>query len=118
MNTTPSESASFLFGDLAVSHRIDEKEVRHIAHLARLNLTDEEIARFGAQLNDVVTYIETLNEVSTDRVEPTAHPLPIINVLREDEPRPSMGADRVLANAPSAVPPYFKVPKVLDQMDS
>ena len=101
-----------------MTRRIDEKQVRHIAHLARLKLTDAEVATFGAQLNDIVAYVEKLNEASTDGVEPMAHPLPVCNVLRDDVPKPSLGAERVLANAPDASPPYFKVPKVLDQMDS
>ncbi len=101
-----------------MSERIDEAKVRHIAHLARLRLTDEEIVRFGAQLSDIVSYVEKLGEVNTEGVEPTAHPLPVRNVLRDDVPADSLGVDRVLANAPDSSPPYFKVPKVLDQMES
>ncbi|MBX3393907.1 MAG: Asp-tRNA(Asn)/Glu-tRNA(Gln) amidotransferase subunit GatC [Phycisphaerae bacterium] len=97
---------------------IDESQVRHIAHLARLKLSDEEITRYGAQLSAIVGYIEKLNEVPTDGVEPTAHPLPVCDVLRDDAPRPSLGAELALANAPDSAPPYFKVPKVLDHMDA
>lgn len=101
-----------------MSERIDEATVRHIANLARLKLTDAEVARFGAQLSEIVSYVEQLSEVNTDDVEPTAHPLPVSNVLRDDVPAPSLGVDRVLANAPESTPPYFKLPKVLDQMDA
>lgn len=101
-----------------MSNRIDEATVRHIANLARLRLTDEEVSRFGAQLSDIVTHIEQLNAVNTEGVEPTAHPLPVSNVLRDDIPVESLGVERVLANAPDSTPPYFKLPKVLDQMDA
>ncbi|MBK8270753.1 MAG: Asp-tRNA(Asn)/Glu-tRNA(Gln) amidotransferase subunit GatC [Planctomycetes bacterium] len=101
-----------------MSNRIDERQVRHIAHLARLRLSDEEIARLGSQLSDVVLYVEKLNEVATEGVEPTAHPLAVCNVLREDVVKPSLGVDAVFENAPDAAAPYFKVPKVLDQMDA
>ena len=94
---------------------IDMAEVRRIAHLARLKLTDDECARIGAQLGDILGYMSTLNEAATDGVEPTAHPLPVRNVLRADEPRPSLGVEAVLANAPARDTPYFKVPKVLEQ---
>lgn len=101
-----------------MSDRIDENQVRHIAHLARLRLSDEEVARLGSQLSDVVAYVEKLSEVATDGIEPTAHPLPVSNVLREDVVRESLGVEAVLGNAPDSAAPYFKVPKVLDQMDA
>jgi aspartyl-tRNA(Asn)/glutamyl-tRNA(Gln) amidotransferase subunit C len=95
--------------------KIDPDKVRHIAHLARLKLTDEEISRFGAQLGGILEYVEKLNEVDVAGVEPTAHPLDVCNVLAEDVPVAPIGVQKALANAPSPVPPYFKVPKVLDQ---
>ncbi len=95
--------------------KIDEKEVRHIAHLARLELTDDEVAAFRRQLEDILDYVEKLNEANTEDVEPTAHVLPIRNVFRDDEPAPPMSVDAVLANAPAKAPPFFKVPKILDQ---
>lgn len=101
-----------------MSNRIDEATVRHIANLARLKLTDAEVSRFGAQLSDIVIHIEQLSAVNTEGVEPTAHPLPVSNVLREDVPVESLSVERVLANAPDSAPPYFKLPKVLDQMDA
>ncbi len=98
-----------------MSGKIDETLVRHIARLARLSLTDEEVSRFGAQLGSIIEYVEQLGSIDTSGIEPTAHPLPIRNVLRADEPGDSLPVDLVLANAPDKAPPYFKVPKVLDQ---
>lgn len=94
---------------------IDESQVRHIAHLARITLTDAEVAAFGVQFANILKHFETLSEVNTDGVEPTAHPLPITNVLRDDEPVAPIGVEAALANAPARDTPYFKVPKVLDQ---
>lgn len=94
---------------------IDEQQVRHIAHLSRLELTDEEVAQFGQQLGDVLTYVEKLNEVRTEGVAPTAHAMPISNVFRDDAPSESLGVEKALQNAPDKATPYFKVPKVLDQ---
>jgi len=98
-----------------MARRIDEAQVRHIAHLSRLKLTDEEIARFGEQLGGILEYFTKLNEVNTEGVEPTAHPLPVHNVFREDVPQTPIGVERALANAPARETPFFKVPKVLDQ---
>ena len=98
-----------------MSEPIDIERVKAIAHLARLKLSDQEATRLGAQLSSIVHYVAQLNEVNTEGVEPTAHPLPMVNVFRADEPREPMGAERVLANAPAADTPYFKVPKVLEQ---
>jgi aspartyl-tRNA(Asn)/glutamyl-tRNA(Gln) amidotransferase subunit C len=95
--------------------RISESQVSHISHLARLKLTAEEIALFGAQLADILNYMDQLNAVNTDGIEPTAHALPLKNVFRDDVPAQSFNASEALANAPEAAPPYFKVPKVLDQ---
>ncbi len=98
-----------------MAERIDRKEVEHIARLARLELAEDEITRFGRQLSSILEYMEKLNEVNTDHVEPTAHALAVHNVFREDQPTESLGVDRALANAPVKAPPFFKVPKVLNQ---
>ena len=92
--------------------------VRHIANMARLRMGEEEVARLGSQWSGIVEYVEKLNEAATEDVEATAHPLPICNVRREDVVRDSLGVEAVLGNAPDAAAPYFKVPKVLDQMDA
>jgi aspartyl-tRNA(Asn)/glutamyl-tRNA(Gln) amidotransferase subunit C len=98
-----------------MSRRIDEATVRHIAHLARLKLSDAEIARFSTQLSDIIAYADQLNQLDTTGVAPTAHPLPVHNVFREDVPTEPLGAERVLANAPQAEAGCFALPKVLEQ---
>jgi aspartyl-tRNA(Asn)/glutamyl-tRNA(Gln) amidotransferase subunit C len=94
--------------------KIDELLVRRVAQLARLELSDQEIIQFSMQLSAIVNYIEKLNELNTDEVEPLAHCLPICNVFRSDEVLPSLTQERALANAPDAENGYFKVPKVLE----
>ena len=95
--------------------KIDVEQVRKVARLARLELSDEEVEQFAGQLSAVLGYIEKLNELDTEGVEPLAHCLPIHNVFREDRPRPSLSADEALANAPQRAHEYFKVPKILDE---
>ena len=94
--------------------KIDEAQVRRIALLSRLELSDAEVTQFSTQLSAIVEYIEKLNELDTDNVEPLAHCLPVHNVFREDVPRPSLSNDAALANAPEREDEYFKVPKILD----
>ena len=94
---------------------LDEATVRHVAHLARLWITDEEVARYAAQLSTILAYVEQLNELDTSGVEPTAHALPVANVFREDEVRPPLDAAQALDNAPDRQDDFFRVPKVLDQ---
>lgn len=93
--------------------KIDEAQVRRVALLGRLELSDEEVTQFSGQLSDIVAYIEKLNELDTDNVEPLAHCLPVHNVLREDVPAPSLSNAQALANAPERANEYFKMPKVL-----
>ena len=95
--------------------KIDESQVRHVAGLARLKLTDVEIAAMAIQLGDVLEYVGQLQRVNTDGAEPTAHPLDISNVLAADEPIAPLSVEAALANAPEKAPPFFKVPKVLEQ---
>ena len=97
---------------------LDEAAVRHVARLARLKITDAEAALFASQLSKVLEYVEQLNEVDTDDVLPTAHALPVSNVLREDVVRPSWTPDQALHNAPDCINGFFRVPKVLDQESS
>ena len=97
-----------------MAKKIDETQVRHVAKLARLDLTDDEVARFSTQLSDILGYVEKLNELNTDSVEPLAHCLPIHNVLREDTVTKSLDTALALENAPQQVDSFFKVPKILD----
>lgn len=90
------------------------KDVEHVAKLARLALTDTEKARFTEQMNAILKYAEKLNELDTEGVEPTSHVLPVKNVLREDEARPSWPIEDVLKNAPEDEDGQFRVPAVLE----
>ncbi len=92
---------------------ISREEVEHIAHLARLTLTEEEITLYSKQLNDILKYIDKLNELDIDQIEPMSHVLDIINVMREDKHLPSLSREEVMANAPDHDNKHFKVPRVL-----
>ncbi len=98
--------------DLSMSLTADE--VRWVANLARLELTDAELAVMTNQLRRIVEYIDQLQELNTDGVEPLAHALEIANVFRDDAPRPSLPADAALANAPRRKGDFYAVPAVLD----
>ena len=89
-------------------------DVKYVAHLARLALTPEEEQRIGAQLGQVLDYIEKLKEVDVTGVEPTAHAFPLINVTRPDEVRPSMSNEYALRNAPAQANGLFIVPKIVE----
>jgi aspartyl-tRNA(Asn)/glutamyl-tRNA(Gln) amidotransferase subunit C len=94
--------------------KITAREVRYVAGLARLELTPGEEREFTAQLNAVLEYMDQLNELDTAGVEPTAHVLPLRNVLREDEVRPSLPVEEVLGNAPEQDQDHFVVPKIIE----
>ena len=89
-------------------------EIDRLALLARLDLSEEEKKLFSKQLGSVIDYIDKLNELDTADVEPTAHVLPVKNVFREDETRPSLDRDKALQNAPDARDGFYKVPKIID----
>ncbi len=89
-------------------------DVRNVAHLARLQLSDEEVERFTQQLGDILTYVEQLDEVDTEGVEPMAHAIELSNVLRSDEPRDSLPREAALGNAPRTDGKYFLVPPILE----
>lgn len=95
--------------------RISREQVAHVAHLARLALTDEEIDLFTGQLAAVLEHAEDVEALDTEGVPPTAHPLPLENVLRPDEVTPSVDRDEVLAMAPSAEDSRFRVPRILGE---
>jgi aspartyl-tRNA(Asn)/glutamyl-tRNA(Gln) amidotransferase subunit C len=89
---------------------IGREEVLHVARLARLRLTDEEIERMTSELSSVLDHIEKIGELDLDGVEPTSHVIPLENALRDDEPRPSLTRDGALEQAPAPVEGGFGVP--------
>lgn len=93
---------------------IDEGQVRHVAKLARLDLSDAEVAKFSTQLSAILDYVRKLNELDTTNVEPLAHCLGVRNVFREDKVKESLKPDAALANAPQRSGQFFKVPKILE----
>jgi len=94
---------------------ITRSDVEHVAHLARLQLTDEELDRMQAQLSKIIDAIDTLQQVDTSHVGPTASVIQIENVMRDDEARPGMGREAALANAPLRDDPFLRVPTVLEE---
>ncbi len=94
--------------------KIDPAEIEAVARLARLGLSEEEKEKFGRQLNDVLLYMEKLDELPLEGVEPLSHVLPLKNVLRDDTPRPGLGQEGALANAPARQDGFFKVPPVIE----
>jgi aspartyl-tRNA(Asn)/glutamyl-tRNA(Gln) amidotransferase subunit C len=91
-----------------------EIDVKYVAHLARLALTPEEEKTLGAQLGSILGYIEKLRELDVTNVEPTAHAVPMVNVTRADEIRPSLPHEDALRNAPKQGDGLFVVPKVVE----
>jgi aspartyl-tRNA(Asn)/glutamyl-tRNA(Gln) amidotransferase subunit C len=95
---------------------ITQKDVEHVARLARLSLSEEEKNRFTSQLDSILGYVEKLKAYKTEGVPPTAHPWPVINVWREDHSERLQGVtrDELLQNAPDKEGPFFKVKKVIE----
>jgi aspartyl-tRNA(Asn)/glutamyl-tRNA(Gln) amidotransferase subunit C len=94
---------------------ITRQDVEHVAELARLELTAAEKDQFIAQLNSILTYIEKLNELNTTDVEPTSHVIPVSNVFRDDQVRPSLERGLALQNAPQESHFFFKVPRIIEE---
>lgn len=99
----------------AMSPRITPDEVAHVAQLARLRLTDEELERFTGQLGAVLEHARDVEALDTSGVPPTAHPLPLVNVLRDDVLVPCLDRDEVLAQAPAVERERFMVPRILGE---
>jgi aspartyl-tRNA(Asn)/glutamyl-tRNA(Gln) amidotransferase subunit C len=89
---------------------IDRDQVLHVARLARLRLTDEELERMPAELSKILEHVERMDELDLEGVEPTSHVVELQNVLREDVPRPSLPRERALEGAPEAADGGFRVP--------
>jgi aspartyl-tRNA(Asn)/glutamyl-tRNA(Gln) amidotransferase subunit C len=94
--------------------RISLDEVKHVANLARLAITEQEAENFTKHLDSIITFAEELNELDTEGVEPTSHVLNIKNVLREDKATKGLPREEVLKNAPEHQNGQFKVPSILD----
>lgn len=93
------------------AHKID---IQHVAKLARLKLTDEESKHYAEQLDGILSYIDTLTKYNLEGVEPTAHAIPVYDVLRADEPRPGFSQEQALANAPKRVADQIQIPQVIE----
>ena len=92
---------------------VTRKEVEHIAELARLKFKDEELESFTIQINEILAYMDQLNELDTENVEPLLHPVEGNNVFRKDATKPSIEREDALKNAPQKDDEFFKVPKVI-----
>jgi aspartyl-tRNA(Asn)/glutamyl-tRNA(Gln) amidotransferase subunit C len=94
---------------------ISRDDVAHLARLARLALSDEELDHFAGQLEVILGSVARVGEVAADDIPPTSHAIPLTNVFREDEVTPSLSTDEVLAAAPAAEDGRFRVPRILDE---
>ena len=93
--------------------KISEEQVQHVIKLARLDPTHEDLAAITGQLDRILSYVETLNELDTEGVEPTTHALAITNAFRDDEMKPSLSQEKSLANGPRQNGEAFVVPRVI-----
>lgn len=93
---------------------VSEKDVRYVAGLARLRLSDEEVKTLAGDMNDILGYMDQLNELDTENVEPLEHVIDMDSRLRKDEARAPLSHDDALKNAPDADSDYFRVPKVIE----
>ena len=93
---------------------VTKKDVEHIAELARLRFDESELENFTQELNQILTYVEKLNELDTERVEPLSHPIEGYNIFREDKTVTSIPREEALKNAPESNDEFFKVPKVIN----
>lgn len=95
--------------------KISLQEVEHVARLARLELSDADKERMRRELDGILSYIGKLRALDTEGVEPTSHAVPLTNVLRQDETRPSFPQSDMLANAPERSGDFFRVPKIIEE---
>ncbi len=98
-----------------ITHMPVEIDIERVAHLARIALTDEEMAAYSDQLVHILEHAERVQALPTEGVEPTSHPLPMVNAFRPDEVTASLERDDALAGAPDVEDGYFRVPKILDE---
>ena len=94
--------------------KITLADVEHVARLARLELTPEEAETFTGQMDDILAYVDKLNELDTVGIVPTSHAVPMENAFRDDVARPGIGVEAALANAPDRTGNFYRVPKVIE----
>lgn len=94
--------------------KISRDEVQYIANLARLRLNETEMERFASQLSNILDYMEKLNELGTDNIEPTSHVIPLKNIMREDIETGSLPLEDTLLNAPDKKGNFFRVPRIIE----
>jgi aspartyl-tRNA(Asn)/glutamyl-tRNA(Gln) amidotransferase subunit C len=97
-----------------MSEKVSEKEVRHVAALARLTLAPDEVARMQRDLSSILGYVEKLSELDTKDTPPTAHAVELPTKFRSDDPRPGLPVEKSLANAPERLGDGFGVPKIIE----
>ena len=93
--------------------KITPEEIKHVANLARLQMSAEEVDAMARQLDDILTYVAKLNELDTEGITPTTHAISIVNAFREDEVKPSLDREKTLANGPQHNGESFVVPRVI-----
>jgi aspartyl-tRNA(Asn)/glutamyl-tRNA(Gln) amidotransferase subunit C len=94
--------------------KITTEDVKHIARLSRLYLSDNEIETFSGQLSSIIEYVEQLNSLDTSNIEPTSHVIPLNNVMRDDIPATSLPVEDALKNAPDSTEKFYRVPKIIE----
>lgn len=94
--------------------KISKEEVKHVAHLARLAITEEEAEKFAEQLGKITDFAEQLNELDTTNVEPTSHVLPLVNVMREDVAKEGLPVEKVMLNVKNHEAGQIKVPSIME----
>ncbi|ATP41964.1 Asp-tRNA(Asn)/Glu-tRNA(Gln) amidotransferase GatCAB subunit C [Solibacillus sp. R5-41] len=94
--------------------KISKEEVKHVAHLARLAITEEDAEKFAEQLGKITDFAEQLNELDTTNVEPTSHVLPLVNVMREDVAKEGLSIEKVMLNVKNQEAGQIKVPSIME----
>jgi len=94
---------------------ISEQEVRHVADLGKLALSDQEIQRLGRELNRILEYFQQLQELDTDQVPSTSHAIQMENVYRSDQVTASLGVEEAVSNAPDRADEFFRVPRIIEE---
>lgn len=94
--------------------KITKDEVKHIARLSRLSLSEGELETFSGQLSTILEYVEQLNRLDTAGIEPTSHIIPLRNVMRDDVPAASLPREEALRNAPDSDGKFYRVPKIIE----